>query len=301
MLPIIWFLMAFFSLPHFFPERGEKLDCNVRPFTESKFLCEGKTFVHYRTWNADHSKGTVCLISGFGGSTYSWRKNVPFLVKNGYSVITIDPPPFGYSSKESGLNHSMSATATLVWKIIDAEKRENVILLGHSMGAAITAAMADSLPERVLKSVYIDGGPYRKRVSIGLLRNSTVQKWADLIARNCVYRHEVFEKITLSAYSEKPDSFTVNEFLKPFLYKNSAGGVLDLAASKEVRIISGKYREVPSLVIWGGRDHWLPEQLADHVVNRLDNADYILLKDGGHCPMETHPEEFNEVLIDFLE
>ncbi len=299
MLPLIYFLIGFFTVPYLVPQKGYEQDFNVKPFEESSFFNRDGLMVHYREWNKDADK-TIVLISGFGGSTYSWRHVIPDLASEGYRVIAMDPPPFGYSSKLPGLNHSVTYNAGLAWSLLNELNVESCVLTGHSMGGAIVAAMADTLPERVEYVVYVDGGAFTKAADVPLFRLDAMHRWAEIIGHYMLFREEVFNDITESAFGREPTEEEVEQILKPFLFRNSAASVADLAASGDDRTLTGAYKRIPSLVIWGTEDKWINENIGARFHRKLENSKLIMIEGAGHCPMETDTQEFKAHYLKFI-
>lgn len=300
MLPLIYFLFGFLTIPYLIPLKGEVQDFSKKPFPESRFYERNGLKVHFREWNKESNR-TVVLISGFGGSTYSWRNLLPDLEKNGYHVIAVDPPPFGYSSKEPGYNHSVTYNGSLTWGLLKSTQTDSCILVGHSMGGAIVAAMADTLPGNVKAAVYIDGGNFTKSVEIRLFRFPPLQRWAEIIGHYCLFDEDRFSSIIRSAFGREPEEEEVRQILKPFLYRNSAASVLDVAASADTRELDGKFRDIPSLVIWGDKDTWLNQKFGERFYSKLCCARIKIINGSGHCPMETNYPEFREHFFTYLD
>jgi 4,5:9,10-diseco-3-hydroxy-5,9,17-trioxoandrosta-1(10),2-diene-4-oate hydrolase len=58
--------------------------------------------------------------------------------------------------------------------------------------------------------------------------------------------------------------------------------------------------EVPTLVIWGAQDRFLPVRHAHQAVKRLPNARVHIFDSCGHVPNIERAEEFNALVLDFL-
>jgi hypothetical protein len=91
-------------LPYLLPVNQQKVDFKNPPFAESKFMSiDGKRW-HYRQFEpSDSARGTMILVHGFSGSTFSWRKNQQVFADSGYRVISVDLPAFGFSEKDKNL------------------------------------------------------------------------------------------------------------------------------------------------------------------------------------------------------
>lgn len=98
---------------------------------------------------------TFVLVHGSFQGPYAWQYVKAQLQQAGQKVIVVELPGHG-------LDQTPPATLTLNSyrdKVIDAINgvQGQVILVGHSMGGAVITAVADSIPGRIEKLVYLAG------------------------------------------------------------------------------------------------------------------------------------------------
>src|SRR5438552_2569813 len=74
---------------------------------------------------ADNSKVSVVLVHGAFADASSWRRVIPILEKDGFTVTAVQNPL-----------KSLADDVATTKRVVDAQK-ENVILVGHSYGGAI--------------------------------------------------------------------------------------------------------------------------------------------------------------------
>lgn len=91
---------------------------------------------------------TLVLLHGFGEDNRIWRKVYPSLI-NKYQVITIDTPGTGGSTLFNDEDASLEEFARSFLQVLDDEKIDQAVVLGHSMGGYITLAFAELFPERL--------------------------------------------------------------------------------------------------------------------------------------------------------
>lgn len=306
---LVSLLLLLFLLPYAFSVPDYVPASNYKPFPESHFTTIKGVSIHYREWKpaADNSKGNILFIHGFSGSTFSWRKNIDTLVAQDYHVVAVDVPPFGYSSKQKNVNHSMSANANLLWKLADSLSNKVWILTGHSMGAGIAGAMAAMSPEKTDKLILVDGTFNGTVQSEGsgftslLISSGPVKQLASVIASNYYYTFPKFKKLLASAYSQEPDSLAVAGYLEPFTIKRTTAAILELSRSYEIQSLSLSSIKAPVLLIWGSKDKWIPIDAAQSFIKKMPAVQYSVIEGAGHCPMETHATEFNRLLIKFID
>jgi pimeloyl-ACP methyl ester carboxylesterase len=58
---------------------------------------------------------------------------------------------------------------------------------------------------------------------------------------------------------------------------------------------------VPTLLVWGSLDRAVAPESAYELAANLENARLIVMNGIGHMPYEEAPEEFNRLVLDFLD
>lgn len=99
-------------------------------------------------------KPAVIFVHGFAGDTKGWNNQINhFSMK--YRVVTMGLPGFGESGNNRR-NWSMGAFGEDVVSIIEHLKLDKVVLVGHSMGAAVILEAAKRIPEQIIGLVPCD-------------------------------------------------------------------------------------------------------------------------------------------------
>ncbi|MFM7897291.1 MAG: alpha/beta fold hydrolase, partial [Flavobacterium sp.] len=57
----------------------------------------------------------------------------------------------------------------------------------------------------------------------------------------------------------------------------------------------------PTCIIWGRNDKVTPPNVAEEFDKLLPNSDLFWIDKCGHAAMMEHPEEFNQILFDWLQ
>jgi pimeloyl-ACP methyl ester carboxylesterase len=110
--------------------------------------------VRYETAGPRH--GTpVILIHGWACDSSFWSLQVPELAHR-FRVLTIDLPGHGKSDKPL-LDYEGPLFAKAVLAVMDAEKIDRAVLVGHSMGTEIAGRLLHEAPDRVVALVSLDG------------------------------------------------------------------------------------------------------------------------------------------------
>jgi pimeloyl-ACP methyl ester carboxylesterase len=156
----------------------------------------------------------------------------------------------------------------------ELEPRAPVTLVGHSLGGLVAARVAAARPDLVRALVLVSpaGAPGRPlhAYAAGLARTLAGAPPAVLAA------------VTRDALRTGPLGL-------------AAGAVFALRAQPAATV------DVPTLLVWGGRDALLPPELAATWQARLPHARLALIPDAGHAPMLETPSAFARLLAEFVD
>jgi pimeloyl-ACP methyl ester carboxylesterase len=176
--------------------------------------------VRYQT--AGTQGPVMVLIHGFGASSDHWRKNIPVLAQTN-RVYALDLIGFGQSAKpepgilEAGksIPYGFEIWGAQVEAFIKEVVKEEVFLVGNSIGCVVALQVAASSPECSLGTILLNcalrqihdrkvatqplhrrlGRPLLKR----LLRSKALIRW--LFAQ--IAKPETVRKVLLQAYKDK--------------------------------------------------------------------------------------------------
>ena len=166
----------------------------------------------------------------------------------------------------------------------------DVILLGNSLGGHIGLIFSNKNPDLV-KSLVLTG-------SSGLYENSMGESYPkrenyDYIKRKT---QEVFYNPKVATKEIVDEVFeTVNNRDKLVRTLAIAKSAIRHNMSKELPNI-----KTPTLLIWGENDLVTPPEVAVEFKSLLPNSELTWIKKCGHAPMMEYPQEFNEILFNWL-
>jgi 2-hydroxy-6-oxonona-2,4-dienedioate hydrolase len=301
---VLALLFILFILPYFLPSENV-LTIPQKPFENSEFVIVDDVSLHIRYWPALQSKGNILLIHGLGGSTFSFRNNAQALSEEGYNVIAVDLPAFGYSDRKRNISHSQENRARLLWLMIEEiEQKHQIvgdwILFGHSMGASTTIAMANQKADRVSALGFIDGAVSGGQRNNILFKIPPVGQWMKVILKNFVVKEANVTDFLTSAYNRTPSEQEVAGYFAPYTIKGTFGAWVDfLGSAKNINIEDLSDKDIPIIVLWGEDDEWVSVDTIDVITSTSSNTFVYIFAGEGHCPNETSPY-FNEKMIELL-
>jgi pimeloyl-ACP methyl ester carboxylesterase len=253
----------------------------------------------------------VVLVHGFGGLTWSWRETLPALATAGYRAVAVDLADFGLSDKSWERDTRHAAQADLVAGVMDALGIERATLVGHSMGANVVAWLGARHGDRLERAVLVDAatGPAATGGGFGLggalLQLPNVRRIGQLVLRSQVDEARMGE-ILRSAYAD-PSRVTddvVAGYAAPLQTIDWDLGLLAIVrdgGSSALEEPIADVLPVPTLVIWGRDDPWIPLESGEALLAALPGAGWQIIDAAGHLPMEEQPAAFNDALLGWLE
>ena len=284
-----------------------------KPYPNSHFAVVDSLQIHYRLWN-EHvgtPKGKVLLIHGFCGSTFCWRNNYDALVGAGYMVVAIDLPGFGYSARSAKINQSQSNRARMIWELIaaiDPTDTSKWNIVGHSMGGGTAEALALMKPERTKSLTILDGMIFITNDNVnlsivGLVNHPIYKKLLLSYTEHSYLSFNNFRRELKGTYGFLPDTLTVNGYWEPLQIEGTAETVVNLLAnSNEIQELNAKgLSRFPVMVIWGKKDKTIRLRNGRKLKRAVPSIELKVIPGAHHMAMETHPEIFNKMLVEFLD
>jgi len=98
---------------------------------------------------------TFVLIHGAWHGAWCWRKLTPLLESAGHSVVAPDLPSMGADRTDPG-SVTLDSWARFCADLV-ANQTESVVLVGHSRAGIVVSQVAELVPERVRRLVYVAG------------------------------------------------------------------------------------------------------------------------------------------------
>lgn len=113
--------------------------------------------MHVEAWPGDGRP--VALVPGLFGASFTFRKVLPLLAAQGFRPIVIEPLGTGFSSRPAKADYSLDAQARRLAAVLDSLGSGPVLVLAHSLGAAMAFRLALDRPDLVRGIVSLEGGP----------------------------------------------------------------------------------------------------------------------------------------------
>lgn len=246
----------------------------------------------------------VVLVHGWGCSAYSFHRVMPALAAAGWRVIAPDLRGHGLSSTPpEEWRYTLDAMTAHLLDTMDALRVEHAALITHSLGAQFAIEAALQAPARVTGLGLLSpvGAGLVKLAMLGRLL--TPRLLAPLLPR---LAHRWLIRAALGAVYGRlrgPTPSDVKEYWAPSQFPAFAPAMRHLlhAPLWSTRPASELARvHVPTLVVFGTRDHLVPTHAVGDFVSALPSARLELIEGAGHVLPHEAPDEINMLLLGFL-
>ena len=243
----------------------------------------------------------VVLIHGLGqNGARDWGKLIPVLAE-GYAIYALDLPGFGQSDKGNHL-YSPATFARVIEAVLGPRVGRPFVLIGHSMGGAVSLAYAAAYPDRIDRLILVDvaGVLHRAVYSQFLSRLGAAAigvspeeaPWFGALTRAVLTRMEIFPQGAELVLNIAPLRERV---LRGDPNTIAAYALVDHDFSEALRAI-----KAPTLVIWGRDDQIAPLRTGQMAAALIPGARLAVIDRSTHTPMLQAPERFSAVVLDEL-
>jgi pimeloyl-ACP methyl ester carboxylesterase len=249
--------------------------------------------VSLRVLRTGRGDTTMLLLHGYGESLLAYRGLIAPLAKR-FSVVAVDLPGSGLSEKPAG-PYTLESMVSRLSRALDGWINGPVIIVGHSMGGEIAAALAIERPDRIVKVILIAPAGYD--LGMGLAeepfsdRKKALAGWS-VKARELLVPVEDDDWLTdppgmtEAARSDSASRRAAVAFLRDF----------DFAALK------GRFGLVrqPTLLIWGGVDPLIPIEIGRKIAGELPDVRFVEIGNSWHRPHVEQPERVTREILQFV-
>ena len=260
--------------------------------------------------HVDDTGGTgrpIVLIHGWPLSGESWKAQVPALQEAGYRVVTYDRRGFGRSDKPK-TGYSYDRLTDDLRAVLEALDLDDVTLVGFSMGGGEVARYFAKYGSDKIRSVVFAAAvpPYLLKTPgnpDGPLPATEAAKMSAALTAN---QDEFYDGFITDFYTAG-DTLTVSEEQRQAALE-LAGQASKIAALEAMTSFANTdFRDdlprvhVPTLVIHGDSDGVVPfEGSGARTHEAITGSQLHVIEGGPHGINDSHTDEFNRVLLEFL-
>jgi len=235
---------------------------------------------------------SLIFVHGWSCDSRYWKNQTSVFSKD-YQVITVDLAGHGNSSSNR-IDYTMLSFARDIKAVIDREKINRAILIGHSMGGDVIAETSQLIPKEIISIIGIDTFQnVDEKIS-----QEALDEMIEPFENNFVNAAQSFvlpmlpketDKELINWIKEDMSSAPKNIALSAF--RNYIGQYVNSEATQVFESII-----VPVVSINARLWPTKPEDNRKHI----KNYKLFYIEETGHFPMMEKPEEFNRLLKEAL-
>ena len=256
--------------------------------------------LHYQDTGAAKNTIPILFLHGFGASLQTWDSWAQALSED-YRVISVDLPGFGLTGEDPSGIYTDQRSVEVLEAFLKKLKITKVVLVGNSMGGKFAWQFAARYPNQVSKLVLISPDGYASH-GIEYGKKSEVPAIAQL------YRYffsKDFLAMNLEPAYANPNTLNdalVTRYYDLMLAPGVRGAILARMQQTVLQDPAPSLAsiQVPTLLIWGEKDAFIPISNSNDYLKVMPNAKRVSLPNIGHLPQEEQPSIGLQVLKDFL-
>jgi pimeloyl-ACP methyl ester carboxylesterase len=232
---------------------------------------------------------SLIFIHGWSCDSRYW-KNQTLVFSKDYQVITIDIAGHGHSSSNR-IDYTMISFAEDIKAVIEKEKINKAILIGHSMGGGIIAQAARLMPEKIIALIGVDTYQnvdeiFPREALDGMIepfKNNFVDAAKGFVTP--MFLKETDKNLVtwiIEDMSSAPKEIAISA-LQNYLGQYTTGAASQVFDDINIPIVS------INATLWPTN----PEANRKH----MKNYKLYYIEETGHFPMLEKPEKFNMLLM----
>jgi pimeloyl-ACP methyl ester carboxylesterase len=272
-----------------------------RPFDEladrwagppSTFIELAGLSVHLRDQGRRDDPAPLLLLHGTSASLHTWDGWVEGLAP-ARRVVRVDLPGFGLTGPAPDGDYRIERYVGFVTALLDGLGIERCVLAGNSFGGWIAWETALAAPDRVAALILVDSAGYPLEsesvpIAFRIARTPLLNRLMEV-----TLPRSVVESSLRNTYGD-PSRVTpelVDRYYELTLRDgNRAALALRFASDRHSdRVERLPELQVPTLVLWGGRDRLIPPDAGERFHRDIPGSRLVVFPGLGHVPHEEDP------------
>jgi pimeloyl-ACP methyl ester carboxylesterase len=247
---------------------------------------------------------TILLLHGNASSLHTWdgwaRRLTPTM-----RVVRLDLPGFGLTGPHPSGDYSGAATVDFLERFVNAAGMKRFAIAGNSLGGYYAWRFALRHPERVTRLILIDSVGYpiqtgaSEAVALQLARMPVVSELMRFTSIRWIVERSLRD-IYVDDAKVTPE--LVERYESLMLRPGNRQAMGDRARAERRPVGWQRLPElrVPTLVMWGAQDTWVPLSHAERFRADIPDARLVVYPGLGHLPMEEDPATTARDALGFL-
>ena len=297
-------LIALFAVILFFAESDRPVEELIPLYTnkDSKFMDILGMKVHYRDEGVATDSVPLILLHGMSSSLNTWD-SVVIDLKPHKRVISLDLPGFALTGPSPENSYNFPYYSKFIDSFTTRLQIKRFILVGNSMGGAISWNYALHNPSRLAKMVLIDAAGYPKKGESGslgftiastpVINNLMLYVTPKSLVRKSLETVYFDQSRVTDAQVERFHDVAIREGNREAalqIFKGSFKG-----DPKQIKSI-----KTPTLILWGDKDNLIGVNNVENFLRDIQGSKAEVYKNIGHVPMEEVPGKVAASILGFV-
>ena len=247
----------------------------------------------------------LLLLHGLLGGSFCWRRNMEALSRR-HAVFAVDLPGHGENDAPCNLDCSMTAQANRILSLLDRLQLNEVDVVGCSWGGAIAMLLA-AQSAKVRSLVLVAPVNPWSTFGLGRIRFLTGRIGEVLLRVVWPVSRPLYRIALARMYGDRRRlaAETAEGYRSQIMRPGRVNNILNTLNSwqKDVDALRAAIPKIKarSLLIWGTHDSAVDVGSADPLKRALPDCQLKVIEGAGHLPFEETPEEFNRLVLDFID
>jgi pimeloyl-ACP methyl ester carboxylesterase len=295
---------ALFAVILFFAESDRPVEELIPLYAnkDSKFMDILGMKVHYRDEGVATDSVPLILLHGMSSSLNTWD-SVVIDLKPHKRVISLDLPGFALTGPSPENAYNFPYYSKFIDSFTTRLQIKRFILVGNSMGGAISWNYALHNPSRLAKMVLVDAAGYPKKGESGslgfklastpVINNLLLYVTPKALVRKSLETVYYDQSRVTDAQVERFHDVAIREGNREAalqIFKGSFKG--DPNQIKSIK--------TPTLILWGDKDNLIGVNNVDNFLKDIQGSKAEIYKNIGHVPMEEVPGKVASSILRFL-
>ena len=278
---------------------------------DSKFMPILGMKVHYRDEGIQSDSTPLILLHGMSSSLNTWD-SVVIGLKDKKRVISLDLPGFGLTGPSPENAYNFDYYSKFIDSFTTRLKIKRFILVGNSMGGAISWNYALHNPQGLAQMVLVDAAGYPKKGESGslgftiastpVINNLLLYATPKFLVRKSLETVYYDQARVTDEQVERFHDVAIREGNRAAalqIFKGSFQGNSKRFLNSNVSRI--KDIKTPTLILWGDKDNLIGVNNVDNFLKDIKGSKAEIYKNVGHVPMEEAPKATADLINDFIQ
>jgi len=243
---------------------------------------------YYAVESTTESSNVLVFLHGWRSNSTVWFNLIKRLSEQGYNCIALDLPGFGRSQTPQDIFNT-DKYADVVDEFLHKLHVEDAVCVGHSYGGRILINLGVRNKLKAEKIVLVDAS------GLGMDEGGISVKKTIAKVVKPIFKIGPLQGLRKKIYQAMGGEDYIESEVSPF-FKATYQNITQDKYNEEISTIT-----VPTYLIWGANDKDTPVEMAAVMEELIPNSQLEFIMNAGHYPFLDNPEEFEAVLLDFLE